>query len=105
MYIFLLWSLHAIGANPSAPGKRLRNKSTIEATTLNPKPVESPREKEEEKKEEKKDKEKEEGEEEKKSEGGSKTLEDVKKLEEDLGPLPPDWEIAFTEQGDMYYIE
>ena len=65
--------------------------------------MESPREKEEEKKEGKE----EEGEEkkEKKSVGKEKNLEDVKKLEEELGPLPSEWEIAFTEQGDMYYIE
>ncbi|XP_072181833.1 membrane-associated guanylate kinase, WW and PDZ domain-containing protein 1-like [Diadema setosum] len=68
------------GAKPSAPGKRQRNKSTIEATTLNQKPVvEDPEE--------------------------EKKLEDIHKLEADLGPLPDDWEIAFTEQGDMYYID
>eukprot|EP00057_Strongylocentrotus_purpuratus_P000638 XP_001180066.2 PREDICTED: membrane-associated guanylate kinase, WW and PDZ domain-containing protein 1 isoform X2 [Strongylocentrotus purpuratus] len=66
------------GSKPSAPGKRQRNKSTIEATTLNPKPVDSQQE---------------------------KNLETVRKLEEDLGPLPTEWEIAFTETGDMYYID
>ena len=30
---------------------------------------------------------------------------DPQMVEEDLGPLPPNWEQAFTEKGEPYFIE
>ncbi|XP_071805383.1 membrane-associated guanylate kinase, WW and PDZ domain-containing protein 3-like isoform X1 [Asterias amurensis] len=70
-------STHRPGAKPSAPGKRQRNKSTIEATTLNSDPLD---------------------------EEEQRRREEIGKAEEELGDLPKDWEIAFTDQGDMYFI-
>ncbi|XP_071961683.1 membrane-associated guanylate kinase, WW and PDZ domain-containing protein 3-like isoform X2 [Antedon mediterranea] len=68
---------HRPGARPSSQGKRQRNKSSIEATTLNSKMVD---------------------------EAEQKKQEDVDKRTTELGLLPPDWEVAFTDQGDMYFI-
>ncbi|XP_038068870.1 membrane-associated guanylate kinase, WW and PDZ domain-containing protein 1-like isoform X6 [Patiria miniata] len=68
---------HRPGAKPSAPGKRQRNKSTIEATTLNSDPLD---------------------------EEEQRRREEIQRAEEELGELPVDWEIAFTDQGDMYFI-
>ncbi|XP_022098368.1 membrane-associated guanylate kinase, WW and PDZ domain-containing protein 2-like isoform X2 [Acanthaster planci] len=70
-------AVHRPGAKPSAPGKRQRNKSTIEATTLNSDPLD---------------------------EEEQRRREEIQRAEEELGDLPLNWEIAFTDQGDMYFI-
>ena len=69
---------HRPGARPSSSGKRARNKSTITATTLNAPPVDDEEQ---------------------------RRRDEIERLEEELGELPGNWEIAFTEQGDMYFIE
>ncbi|XP_072026608.1 membrane-associated guanylate kinase, WW and PDZ domain-containing protein 2-like isoform X3 [Amphiura filiformis] len=69
---------HRPGGRPSAPGKRARNKSTITATTLNASPLD---------------------------EEEQRRREQIERLEEELGELPGNWEIAFTEQSDMYFID
>ncbi|PIK54197.1 putative membrane-associated guanylate kinase, WW and PDZ domain-containing protein 1 isoform X2 [Apostichopus japonicus] len=66
------------GATPSSAGKRQRNKSTIDATTLNSTTVDV----------EDEDRQKQ-----------------IKQLEDKYGPLTSNWEISFTEDGDLYYID
>ncbi|XP_071817085.1 membrane-associated guanylate kinase, WW and PDZ domain-containing protein 3-like isoform X5 [Apostichopus japonicus] len=66
------------GATPSSAGKRQRNKSTIDATTLNSTTVDVDDE----------DRQKQ-----------------IKQLEDKYGPLTSNWEISFTEDGDLYYID
>lgn len=66
------------GATPSSAGKRQRNKSNIDATTLNSKPVDDEEE--------------------------ERRLK-IQQLEDKYGVLPSNWEISFTEDGDLYYID
>ncbi|XP_070557656.1 membrane-associated guanylate kinase, WW and PDZ domain-containing protein 2-like isoform X2 [Ptychodera flava] len=71
------------GAHPSSKGKRERNKSSILATQ-NLQFIDD-------------DDENDDVEERRRKE--------IERLEKELGPLPDTWEIAFTEQNDMYYID
>ena len=77
------------GAHPSSDGKRRRNRSNTDLTlALNPAAPHSP----------------------KMSPTTPEPPPRGKSLErsdssESLGPLPPNWEMAFTEEGHPYFIE
>ncbi|KAG8191377.1 hypothetical protein JTE90_006121 [Oedothorax gibbosus] len=65
------------GAHPSSEGKRRRNRSSVEAMTANAMT----------------------------GEDKHNSSEEPKKVDEEESPLPENWEKAFTEDGEPYYID
>ena len=73
------------GQHPSSEGKRKRNRSNIEATAKSPisRPAEAPPA----------------------PPGGPGSQKEEKGKQDDLGALPSNWEMAYTDDGTPYFIE